>query len=315
MNVPEDCLDYTSVAGVSHYDYFHPVEAVQKDEMDCMGFAAPDAKDVGYHEHRRGCETFFISSGQMECCVLGRRFLMNPGDLLHIQPYMGHAFKPAAPDTKMRILFQTMDMQNTTASRLFMQNNFPGVFESAEVQKVLDTHYGRVPRTFPAAGYVQPENVRELRRSGTGLIEHTYEKITLRLKVGRWETHGEKEIWEYCMKKGVYAEWGVHRPDFHMFYVTGGKVVFKIWEAKDSCVEFTAEGENLIRIPQFHPFRFEALEDARMYDLDCGVILQDLIEEIEALKANSPEKLSDKDYMKSLYERFSFYYTAFGGLE
>jgi precorrin-3B C17-methyltransferase len=42
--------------------------------------------------------------------------------------------------------------------------------------------------------------------------------------------------------------------------------------------------------------------------------LQDLIEELEALKVRSPEKLSDTSFMKELYERYSFYYTDFGGL-
>ena len=312
MDVPEDCIDYTSTAGLSHYDFFHPVEAIQKDEMDCMGFASPDTKDVNYHEHSRGCETFFISRGQMECCVLGRRFLMNPGDLLHIQPFMGHAFKPAAPDTLLNILFQTMDMQNTTQARLHLQRNFPGTYESPELQPVLDAHYGKVPRSFPAAAHVPAEAVRELRRDGEGLLEHRYGAVTLRLKVGRWETAGEKEIWEYCVNRGVYAEWRALRPEWHMFYITGGKVAFKVWETKDACVEFAAGGQNLVRIPPFFPFRFEALEDSRLYDLDCGALLQDLLEEIDTLRANDPEKLADCDYMRSLYDRFHFYYSDFG---
>jgi quercetin dioxygenase-like cupin family protein len=311
MNVIEDCIDYTNVDGLAHYDFYHPVESVQKDEMDCMHFSVPETKDVGYHEHRRGCETFFISQGRMECCVLGRRFYMGPGDLLHIQPYMGHSFKPAAPDTKLNILFQTMDMANTTANRLFTQQNFPGVFESPETQKVLDAHYGRVPRTFPAGGYVPEEEVRELRRDGEGLITHTTDNATLRLKVGRWETHGVKEIWEYCLKKGAFAKWEKNRPEFHMFYVTGGKVAFKVWEARDRACEFVAESQSLIRIPPFRPFSFEALDNSRMYDLDCGALLQDLLEEINTLKAKDPDKLSDSQFMKDLYERFSFFYTDF----
>ena len=312
MNVIEDCIDYTNVDGLAHYDFYHPVESVQKDEMDCLHFCSPETKDVGYHEHKWGCETFFVSQGQMECCVLGRRFLMGAGDLLHIQPYMGHSFKPTAPDTKLNILFQTMDMANTTAARLFMQQNFPGVYESPETTKVLDKHHGRVPRTFPTGDHVSAGEVRELRRDGEGLIEHTYDEITLRLKVGRWETHGEKEIWELCMKKGVFAEWAKNRPEQHMFYVTGGQVDFKVWEARDEFVEFTAESQSLVKIPPYRPYRFQASEDSRMYDLDCGALLQDLLEEINTLKMNDPEKLSDSEFMKGLYERFDLHYTDIG---
>jgi quercetin dioxygenase-like cupin family protein len=311
MNVIEDCIAYTSVDGLAHYDFYHPVERVQKDEMDCMHFGTPETKDVGYHEHKWGCETFFVSQGQMECCVLGRRFFMNAGDLLHIQPYMGHSFKPSAPDTKLNILFQTMDMANTTAKRIHMQENFPGSFESSEMMALLDTHYGRVPRTFPAGGYTPEEEIRELRRDGEGLITHISDNVTFRLKVGRWETHGEKEIWELCMKKGSFAAWTALRPEYHMFYITGGSVAFKVWEAKDKCTEFTAEGQTLVRIPPNRPYRFEALEDSRMYDLDCGALLQDLLEEIDTLKMNDPVKCSDQAFMSSLYQRFSFYYTDF----
>ena len=308
MTVPEDCIGYTDKDGIKHYDFYHPFGAVQKNEMDCMEFESPETQDIGYHEHTFGCETFLITNGQIEGCVLGQRFLMGPGDILHIQPYMGHAFKPASPGCRLNILFQTMDMANTTARRFRVQENFPGKYEEPELQAALDKLYGRVPRTFPDAPLVPAEQVAALRREGTGLLIHEAEGVTLRLKVGRWETHGEKEIWELVMQQGFGADHPALRPEPYFFYVTEGKVRFRIREAEDRVCEFDAEAQTLVNIPPLYPFSYEAAAPSRMLDLDCAVFRQDLLEEIERLRAREPEKLNDADYMRELRHRFNCWY-------
>ena len=312
MTVPEDCLLYTDMNGIKHYDFFHPYGTVQKNEMDCMEFASPETQDIGYHEHTFGCETFFVTNGKVECCVLGQRFFMGPGDILHIQPYMGHAFKPASENCRLNILFQTMDMANTTARRFRMQDHFPGSYEEPKFQAALDKLYGRVNRTFPAAPYVPEESVSALRRHDEGLITHTLPGVTLRLKVGRWETHGEKEIWELCMDKGYSVSHKTMRPEPYFFYVTEGKMRFRVWETADQVCEFEAEAQTLVNIPPCYPFTYEALEDSRMFDLDCAVLLQDLLEETARLRAQEPEKLQDEAYMRELKERFNCWYEEAG---
>ena len=37
---------------------------------------------------------------------------MEPGDIVHIQPYMGHSFRAVEPDSYMMCLFQGFDMIN-----------------------------------------------------------------------------------------------------------------------------------------------------------------------------------------------------------
>ena len=308
MTVPEDCLGYTDKNGIKHYDFFHPFGAVQKNEMDCMEFESPETEDVGYHEHKFGCETFFITNGQIECCVLGKKVLLGPGDILHIQPYMGHAFKPASPGCRLNILFQTMDMANSTSRRFRVQEDFPGRWEAPELQSALDTLYGRVTRSFPDAPLVAPETVPAVRLKDTGLMTHRRDGLTLRLKIGRWETHGEKEIWEAVMDKGFGAAHPAIRPEPYFFYVTEGKVRFRVWEKPEQVCEFEAEAQTLVNIPPCYPFAFEAVEDSRMMDLDCAMLLQDLLEEVERLEAKEPEKLQDEAYMKTLKERFNCWY-------
>lgn len=312
MTVPEDCIAYTDMNGIKHYDYFHPFGTVQKNEMDCMEFASPEVNDIGYHEHSYGCETFFVTNGVIECCVLGQKFRMGPGDILHIQPYMGHAFKPASENCRLNILFQTMDMANSTARRFRLQDHFPGRFEEPELQAALGKLYGRVDRSFPAAPFVPEDSVRALRREGTGLITHRLPGVELRLKVGRWETHGEKEIWELVMDAGYQVKHPAIRPEPYFFYVTAGRLRFRVWETADKVCEFEAEAQTLVNLPTCYPFEYEALEPSRMLDLDCAVLLQDLLEETARLQAQEPEKLSDAAYMKALKNRFNCWYDEAG---
>lgn len=308
MTVPEDCLLYTDMNGIKHYDFYHPYGRAQKNEMDCMEFESPETEDIGYHEHQFGCETFFVTNGQIEACVLGKKVLLGPGDILHIQPFMGHAFKPASPGCRLNILFQTMDMANTTARRFRLQDDLPGRYEEAELQSALDVLYGRIPRTFPSAKVVDASEVPAVRKHNMGLTEHVFGDALLRLKVGRWETHGEKEIWEAVLPAGFTLKHSCLRPEPYFFYVTEGSFRFRIRETDDRVCEFEAGPQTLVNIPPCYPFEFEALEAGRLFDLDCAILLQDLLEEIERLRAQEPEKLSDHAQLETLLHRFNCWY-------
>jgi hypothetical protein len=80
----------------------------------------------------------------------------------------------------------------------------------------------------------------------------------------------------------------------------------------DETVEFDAVAENLITIPPYTPFGFEVVEEASMYDLDCGARLQDLCEEIESLKHTDAGKLSDDAAKAKLFKTFGFNCTDVG---
>ena len=45
-----------------------------------------------------------------------------------------------------------------------------------------------------------------------------------------------------------------------------------------------------------------------MLDLDCAVQRQDLLEELERLRAKEPDKLADADDMRDLRHRFNCWY-------
>lgn len=313
MRVPEDCIEYTSgSSGITHADFFHPVGPVQKNEMDCMEFANPESQDIGYHEHSYGCETFFVVDGKIECCVLGEKVILESGDILHIQPYMGHSFKPASEGARMNIMFQSLDMANSTQRRFRVQRNFPGRWEDPDLQEKLLEIYGGVKRTFPNAPYVDPKTVPAVRVKGSALKIHEREGLTLKLKIARWETHGVKEVWEAIMEPGLKVKHPAIRPEQYFYYITEGKLLFRVWENAEHYCEFEAEADTLVRIPTCQPFEFEVIEPSKMFDLDCQILLQAFFEEIERIEALEPEKLQDEAYMKDLKKRFNYWYDFVG---
>ena len=282
MEVPEDCVRVSDSAGV-YYRMFHdPVTALQKNELDCMQFHVPVDRSIDYHEHDCGNETFFVSQGKFLCNCMGRGFYMGPGDILHIQAWMGHSFIPVEPESRLNIMFMGIDQQYAlTQPRIRLQENFPGVFEDTEFRNKFRTaNGGVVARTVPKPTEFKPEEVTQYRPAGYGIREHEYEGIKMQLKIAKYETEGVKEVWDLFMKPGFYCEWNGFEPEYRVFYVTGGKLHCKVKTSATETLEFDAVNENIIFIPPYTPFSFEVVEEAHVYDMDCGARLQDLCEEI-----------------------------------
>jgi len=314
MDEPEDCVIVSDGDGI-YYRMFHdPVTALQKDELDCMQFHTPTYKSVNYHEHSCGTETFLVSQGKFLCNCMGRGFYMGPGDILHIQPWMGHSFVPVEPESRLNIMFMGIDQQYAlTQPRLRLQRNFPGVFENPEFNAMFrNAGGGAGVRSDPIPGTVAPELVSQLRQAGVGLREHEYEGIKMQLKIARYETEGVKEVWDLFMKPGFYCEWDNFLPEYRVFYVTKGKIRCSVKTSSTETLEFDAVAENIVFIPPYNPFRFEVVEETQMYDLDCPSRLQDLCEEIEVFNYNNPDKAWDKEKIRALFKDYGFNCTDVG---
>ena len=314
MEVPEDCVRVSDKDGV-YYRMFHdPVTGLQKNELDCMQFHEPSTRMVNYHEHSTGTETFFISQGKFLCNCMGRGFTMGSGDILHIQPWMGHSFIPIEPESRLNIMFMGIDQQYAlTQPRMRLQQKFPGVFENVDFQNLFRKANGGVGlRTVPVQDDFPKEQVQQLRPAGFSLREHNYEGIKMHLKIAKYETAGVKEVWELFMKPGFYCEWDSFLPEYRVFYVTGGKLRCWVRTSATETLEFEAEKENIIFIPPYNPFGFEVVEDAQMYDMDCGARLQDLCEEIEAYAAANDGNFPGKDTLLEKAKAFDCYITDAG---
>ena len=315
MEEPEDCVRVSEGKEI-YYRLFHePVTGLLKNEIDCMQFHVPADKTIIYHEHTFGTETFFVSQGKFFCYCMGRGFIMGPGDVFHVMPWMGHSFTPIEPESRLNIMFMRIDQQaSNTKPWQHLLNNFPDVYNDPVFKEKFHTTngYNTNLRTVPTSTVDEADKVTQLRRAGTGIREHEYNGIKMHLKVGRHETEGTKEVWELFMKPGFFCDWNDFLPEYRVFYVTEGKLRCTVRTSADETLEFYAEKENIIFVPPYYPFRFEVVDEARVYDMDCPARLQDLCEEIEVLRETDPGKLSDEEFMAPVFKEYGFNCTDIG---
>ena len=315
MNVMEDCVRASDKENI-YYRLFHePVTSLLKNEFDCMQFHKPSEKGIDYHEHTFGTETFFISQGKFYFNCMGRSFTARPGDVVHIQPWMGHGFAPIEPESAINIMFMRIDQQaSMTKPWQRILQKFPGKFEDPEFREMFHTAngYNTNHRTPPTMTEDSPDQVTQLRRAGTGIREHEFEGIKMHLKAARYETENTKEIWELFMKPGFFCEWDDFLPEYRMFYITAGKLHCAVKTSADETLEFDAQKDNIVFIPPYNPFRFDVVEEARVYDMDCPARMQDLCEEIEVLRDADAGKLNDKEAVKALFKLYGFNCTNLG---
>ena len=248
---------------------------------------------VGYHEHRRGFETFFIRKGKVECTVRGKRFVLEEGDIIHLPPYVAHGFVHLEDGTVWRELFQEINLAQKIANKNLVQKSYPGLYEDPDFQEIYQDDYRRIVRLDPVPEDVPKESMQEVRTPGFAYSTYHFDGLTMRLVIGRWECNGVKEVWEADMEPGLEIHWDYPFPEEELFYIRSGKIKFKVLDE-----EFVAEDDCLVHIPPYTVHSLEVLENAKVYDCGCSARLLDLFEDIDSLKANSPEKLKDEDYMK-----------------
>ncbi len=257
--------------------------------------------EIFYHEHLDGEETFFVTDGDYECITLGEKMVIHPGDIIHVQPWMGHGFRPLSKYCRMLIMFQSKDMRFALERRKYLNEHHADVAATPEFKKqqMADQHdqlrdgsyyYDTAPTTTTSPAY---------RRFGQGIRSHEFPGIKLNLMIARYETHGIKEVWEYEMKKGVRIENDAVRYDHRLFWCREGEIKFNI-----DGEEFTAKPNCLIYVPPYHTFTLETETDADLADLSCPYELQDLLEELRLIQCQYPEKLKDDAVMNELFERF-----------
>ena len=280
----------------------------QKDEIGgiAMRCTAPEKEFTGksteifYHEHLEGCETFFIAEGEWEFISLGRKLTLRPGDLLHVQPFQGHAFRPLSSNSRLIVMFQGMDMRYAKERSDYMQAHFPEIAGTPEFKNQMQLHTHAQPRDNSYYYDIAPEGDSPAhRRFGEGIRSHALPGMTLNLIIARYETHGVKEVWEACMKSGLRMEFATPRYDHRLFWVREGKIKFNI-----DGTEFAAGPDMLVYVPPFHTFTLETVEDSDMVDLSCPYLLQDLLEELHLTRAKRPEKLGDPEFMAGLLADF-----------
>jgi len=268
---------------------------------------------VPYHEHRSGFETFFVPFGKVECIVRGQKFIMEAGDILHLPPYVGHGFRHLEEGTIWRELFQDIYMAEAMVRKNFVNDTYPGKLN--DDPKFL-AHYrsgnDSIPRE-PGVGHVvvDHKDVREVRTPEFSLATYNFDGVTMKLKVGRWECNGVKEVWHYTFVQGFTAEWDNPYRFFETFYITKGRIRFEIMDQV-----FEATKDCLVHIPPYHIHKMTVLEEGtEMYDMNTEAYLLSMLEDFESVKYHTPEKLEDPAFVTEFKERYNCFLTFAGKRE
>ena len=272
---------------------------------DMLMHHVPDGH-IGEHEHHDGYETFFVDSGSMDFYSLGEYCELKKGDLIHVQPYVSHGMN-FHEDTKYRGIFQDWAVIDNFAESFALRKYYPDAPKRMAEQGVrmgaFDMH-GREKTNYVK---VAPEKIAAVRNPSRPIKEFKFNGVTMKLMVGRWECGGVREIWRAEMEKGFHAEWDDFPVNPELFYVTEGKVKFKVYEE-----EFTAYPECLVKIPKLAPRSIVAETDAAMYDIGGLPYWYGFIADYSAMLQVAPERAKDPEVIKALKEKTNCWIKSIG---
>ncbi|MEA5015574.1 MAG: hypothetical protein VB099_13545 [Candidatus Limiplasma sp.] len=262
--------------------------------------------EVPYHEHRRGVEVFLIGGGDVEATIRGRRTLVHPGDMLVIQPYVGHGFVYLADNLLWRECFQEINMSGGIANKCRIKENYGDelYFEPEFRARYLAQNQG-VSREPPVPVDVPQSEVPELRPHDGGLATFTFGNVVMRQKVGRWETRGVKEVWQILMPKGVQVEWGDPYGSSEVYLVNKGSIRWKVLDE-----EFVAGHDCFVKIPPYAKHSFEVLEDdTELIDFGCTALMNDMLEDYNSIMHHDPSRLADPADLKAFLRKYNCFVT------
>jgi len=134
-------------------------------------------------------------------------------------------------------------------------------------------------REAPVPVDVPREQVQQLRTPDFAIVDYEGEGFSLKLKIGKWETNGCKEIWHADLKKGLFVDYAYPHPGYELLYVKSGKLEVKIMDET-----YIVEGDTLIDIPPCHIYYFRVLEDTALYNYGGAHNLMAMLEDLRAVK-------------------------------
>lgn len=285
------------------HQFTMPEGPLQKNEMSDTLYHAGDS--AGYHEHERGVETFYVARGSVEVTIRGKRCVTHVGDMIHLMPHTPHGFVFLEEGTVWRELFQEIDMIGGTINKNHIKDNYPGLYEDPEFRKAYLAKLKNLRREPPLAQEVTKDQLHEIRPRDFAFSHFQFGGIDLKLKVGRWETHGLKEIWQATMRKGVRLSWERPYGETGLYFVAEGSVRFRVLGE-----EFVAGADSIVRIPAYTVYSLEVLEDDTvMYDYNCAAKLSAFLEDIQSVMHHEPGRLASQEDVLDFMRTYDCYLT------
>ena len=227
----KDCKDYLFIA---------PVGETLNNEMSDVYYQ--ENAFVPYHEHKKGYETFAIDRGSVEVTI-------------HIEPYMSHGFRFLEEGTIWRELFSGMNMYGGILEKQLIDRSYPEKLQDDAFMAEYRLKHHTMRLGEPEPEVVPKEQLAQIRPKGGSIARFVFDGIVCNQKVGRHETGGEKEVWEFVMEKGICVEWDSPHPDWDLYVVKEGRVEVTVLGGT-----FVANARDILHFPPYTNYSMKILD-------------------------------------------------------
>lgn len=303
-NNPEDWLFDLSDGGETVHQFTWPVGPYEKNE--CSDTIYHAGEQVGYHEHRKGIETFLIANGSVDVTIRGKHTIAKCGDIIFLAPYTSHAFTYLEEGTIWRECFQEINMSGGIINKHTVKKNYGDLYFDPEFRPRYLAATKNMERLPPVnVTEVTREELPEIRTPEFGFSTFHYDGIELRQKVGRWETNGVREVWQAILKKGVRIAWNDPYGEPEVYLVSKGSIRLSVMDQ-----EYVVGKDTFINIPPYVKREIEVLSDnTEIFDLGCSACMLEMQEDMASAKVNQPELLKDAAAKKAFMQKYGCYIT------
>ena len=254
-----------------------------------------DPDNVHFHEHSMGYECFFVDSGGTDLYVDGKKAYVEPGSIIHLQPWQAHGMSFRAP-TKYRGFFHDMKNSDTAMERALLRQMNPDVVKRPDYfPRFVSSQHDTMRRApFPCVE-VPAEQVSAIKHISRSMDTFQLDGVTMKMISARWENGGVNEMWAAEMAPGFHAEWVEFPTENEMYYVTAGEIRFQVYDEV-----FTAYPECVVKIPMFASHSITALTQSVMYDIGGQTRWQAFLQDYSANLIQDPSMAADAEAMDNL---------------
>ena len=253
---------------------------------------------VPYHEHRSGFETFLVDGGAIEVIALSKKATARKGDIVHISPFIPHAIHALEDNSIWRAFHQNLWLADLMVDERALRDRHWDTVFTDSFRQDNDMRNGSTWFSYalPECVDVPVCELPNLRPYDFGISDYSFDGITLKLKVGRWETQGVKEVWQLRLSSGYAMSWNEVHPFTHLYDVFSGSVRLTL----EGMEPIIARARDLLHIPRFIAGRIETLEDTVLLDMGCQGYLTRLMDELNVYKVKESAKLRSIAFIQEL---------------